>query len=408
MPAIPYRISKYLMKHFYIVVQICDILKTAVKEGIKINRLTIIVCVTISLGVLFFIFNDSVKIVADTEFTNDSNLPLEIKRMRAQKVDGQDLIDVYKELPVIDVHSHDVKLVDSNEKRIQDYGSYIHVWETYGIDKTVLFGDISEPSAVDTDRLTWKYYERYTDYIIPSFAGIPLDEKENGVELVKEKLEAGYLNIGELLAASTHSPFANGQWKAKHPYDGALPEIYNLAGEYKVPILLHIDPPNGVPIKYLKMALKNHPKTNFIFAHGNVYHSPGNVDLLLKEYDNLYIDFYAGFSRYDKGREHDLEDFVQVIEKYPDRFFLGSDSGYDIGLENSYKAMYELMDLLSPETLAMVASENYQKLIEQQPPTHYQIKKIKDLSKQLNMKDKTYHLNKQEANELIFALEKKE
>lgn len=346
------------------------------------------------------------KIVPVTEFTSDPNLHLEITKMREQKEDGRNLIDVYKELPLIDVHSHDVHLVDRNEKRIQDYGSYMNVWETYGIDQTVLFGDISEPSAVQSDRLTWKYYKKYTDYIIPSFAGIPLKKDENGVELVKEKLEQGYLNIGEIMASSTYSPFANVKWKAKHPYDGALPEIYHLAGEYKVPILLHIDPPNGVPINSLKTALKNHPKTIFIFAHGNVYNSPGNLDSLLKQYDNLYIDFYAGFSRYHKGSEQDLEDFVPLIEKYPDRFLLGSDSGYDIGLENSYLAMYELIDLLSPETATMVASENYRKLIEEQPPTDYQIKEIKDLTKNLNIKDKSYFLNKRQANELIFSLEK--
>lgn len=356
---------------------------------------------------MYFTFNDKVKIVDVTEFTKEQNLPLEIKKMRNDRVEGQELIEVYKDLPLIDVHSHDVKLVDSNEKRIQDYGSYVNVWETYGVDKTVLFGDISEPSAVQTDHLTWKYYKKYSDYIVPSFAGIPLDKDENGVEMVKEKLEQGYLNIGEILAASTYSPFANVQWKGKHPNYGVLPEIYKLAGKYKVPILLHVDPPKGAQINSLKVALENHPKTLFIFAHGNVHHSPGNLDLLLKEYDNLYIDFYAGFSRYNKGREHDLEDFVELIEKYPDRFFLGSDSGYDIGLENSYKAMYELLDLLSPETAALVASENYKKLIEEQPPTRYQIKKIKDLSEQLKIKDKTYRLNKRKANELIFRLEKR-
>ncbi|CAM3872311.1 amidohydrolase family protein [Mesobacillus thioparans] len=360
----------------------------------------------IFLSALFFLFDRSVKIMPVTEYTKDPNLRLEIIKMRKQKEDGRDLIDVYKDLPLIDVHSHDVHLVDRNEKRIQDYGSYMNVWDTYGIDQTVLFGDISEPSAVQSDRLTWKYYKKYTDYIIPSFAGIPLNKDENGVELAKEKLEQGYLNIGEIIASSTYSPFANVLWKAKHPYDGALPEIYHLAGEYKVPILLHIDPPNGVPINSLKTALKNHPKTTFIFAHGNVYNSPGNLDSLLKHYDNLYIDFYAGFSRYHKGSEQDLENFVPLIEKYPDRFFLGSDSGYDIGLENAYRAMYELIDLLTPETAAMVASENYRKLIEEQPPTDYQIKEIKRLSKQLNLKEKSYRLNKRQANELIFSLEK--
>lgn len=106
---------------------------------------------TILSFVLYFNYKDTVKIVAVTEYTKDQNLPLEVNKMRKQRVEGQELNEVYKELPLIDVHSHDIKLVDMNEKRIQDYGSYDNVWKTYGVDKTVLFGDISEPSAVHTD-----------------------------------------------------------------------------------------------------------------------------------------------------------------------------------------------------------------------------------------------------------------
>jgi hypothetical protein len=137
---------------------ICGILKTVAKGGVTIKRITLIISLLLFLFALFFLFDHSVRIVPVTEFTSDPNLQLEIIKMREQKEDGRNLIDVYKELPLIDVHSHDVHLVDRNEKRIQDYGSYMNVWETYGIDQTVLFGDISEPSAVQSDRLTWKYY----------------------------------------------------------------------------------------------------------------------------------------------------------------------------------------------------------------------------------------------------------
>ncbi|WLD94371.1 amidohydrolase family protein [Alkalihalobacillus sp. AL-G] len=364
----------------------------------------IVVCVLGGFGIQQL--NKKVKVVAEINYTYDKTMVDQIKKMRENKDDSKPLYEVYQDLPIIDVHNHDVMYLDMTETRGGDRNTSTKViWEKYGIDKTVLFGDVSEPSAIRTDKLSWKYYNKYPDLIYPSFAGVPLKEDQNGIEIVTERLEQGYLNIGEIYAASTYSPSADVIWKAEHPNWGVLPDIYDLAAKYEVPVLLHIDPPNGTPIAYLKKAMKNHPDTIFVFAHGNVYNKPENLKALLKEYDNLYVDFFPGFTRYNSGSEHKLADFVSVIEEYPDRFFLGSDSGIEIGLENSYKAMYELLDLLSPKTAAKVAYQNYEKLIEQQPPTDSQIKKIKELSKELNITSKTYQLNKREANEQIFQLE---
>ncbi len=87
---------------------------------------------------------------------------------------------------------------------------------------------------------------------------------EEAIAIVKAKLEKGYYGIGESVAASTYSPLTSQlQWKSLHPMDGNLPAIYELCATYKVPILLHIDPPFGEPITKLEDALRTYPDTIF-------------------------------------------------------------------------------------------------------------------------------------------------
>ncbi|MCF6137442.1 amidohydrolase family protein [Pseudalkalibacillus berkeleyi] len=364
----------------------------------------------IGFAVLIYIVTikgSHIQIQSDLQYNPDSEMINKVNAMRESNDGNDPLYVIYNELPVIDIHNHDASLLDTTEKRTNEHArSLIEIWEKFGIDRTVLFGNVSEPSAVQTDKLSWKYYEEYPNLIYPSFAGIPLDEKQNGAKIVKEKLERGYMNMGEIYVASTFSNNTNLSWKGEHPYWGELPEIYEVTAEYKVPILLHIDPPRGKNITYLKKALMNHPDTIFIFAHGNVYNTPSNMKALLKQHDNVYFDFFPGFTAYHPKSKHSLLDFVPLIEAYPDRFFVGSDSGYEIGLEKSYLAIYELIDLLTPETAVKVAYQNYERFIEQQPPTSYQKMKIKELTTQLKLKTKSYRLNKRRANELIFKLTK--
>lgn len=329
-----------------------------------------------------------------TDYQPETDMVEKLKLMKQSKQDGKPLYEVYKELPIVDVHNHDASSFP------------IEMWDQYGIDKVVLFGHISEPAAKNSDVATWHHYQEEPTRIYPSFAGFPIYEDES-TSTVKDYLEKGYLNIGEVAAASTYSPVvSNLMWKSKHPYDGHLPEIYDLAAEYKVPILLHIDPPSGEPIEKLKLALQNHPNTIFIFGHANAYNSIDNIETLVKEYPNLYIDFFAGFTGYNPDSSYKIKDFIPLIEKYPDQFLFGTDSGYGISYEEAVLAIYETIDLLSPETAVKIAYQNYEKMIEQQPPTKTQLKKIKNLSKKLN-EGQNYQLNKRMANELIFKLENK-
>lgn len=315
-----------------------------------------------------------------------------IERMRKNKDAGKELYEVYRDLTVIDIHNHDAANPNAIDK-----------WGRFGIDRIVLFGDISEPSAQITDELAWSQYRKEPSRVYPSFAGFPIYEYD-GLAIVQQNLEKGYLNIGEIAAASTHSPVVSKvKWKAEHPNDGNFPKIYDLAAEYRVPILLHIDPPSGAPIVHLEEALDQHPDTIIIFAHANAYNSPANIESLLKKHPNSYIDFFAGFTAYSSGSTNKLEDYVPLIEQYSDRFMLSTDSGYGLTTEHAAKGLYDLIDLLSPDTALKVAYQNYERLIEQQPPTDTQIEMIKTLSAQAG-KFETYKLNKRMANELIFEL----
>ncbi|MNG16179.1 hypothetical protein D3C84_1000630 [compost metagenome] len=95
---------------------------------------------------------------------------------------------------------------------------------------------------------------------------------------------------------------------------------------------------------------------------------------------------------------------MPLIEKYPDRFMLSTDSGYGLTTDTAAKGLYDIIDLLKPDTAAKVAYQNYERLIELQPPTDTQIETIKTLSAQAG-KHETYRLNKRMANELIFELQ---
>ncbi|WP_410770302.1 amidohydrolase family protein [Fontibacillus sp. BL9] len=327
-----------------------------------------------------------------TEYTPKDEVAL-IEKLRKNKDPNKELHEVYRDLTVIDIHNHDAP----NPVAIEN-------WRKVGIDRIVLFGSISEPSAKYTDQLAWEEYQKSPGNVYPSFAGFPIYEEE-GVEIVRNNLEKGYLNIGEVAAASTFSESVSRlPWKAEHPNDGNFPKIYDLAAKYQVPILLHIDPPNGKPVAKLEEALDAHPEAILIFGHANAHNTPENIEPLLSKHPNLYIDFFAGFTAYSPSSINKLEDYVPLMEKYPDRFMLSTDSGFGLSRDQAANGIYEMIDLLSPETALKVAYQNYEGLIERQPPTETQIETIKKLSAEAG-KFKTYELNKRMANELIFELE---
>ena len=303
-----------------------------------------------------------------------------------------DYAEKFESTIIVDIHNHDAS----------HYYKSLFVWNQYNIDKIVLFGNISEPSAMETDKQAWIAYNRYPDRFYPFFAAINTYSDEC-LEYVKNNLELGYYGIGEIMAASQFSPFANKTiWKAENPMDGYLPEIYEICAEYKAPLLLHIDPPSQKNIDALELALDTYPDTTFILAHVNVYNSNELVDSLLSAHDNLYMDLFVGFVNNPECHQS-LDDYAEIIKKYPDRFMVSSDSAYDITYEDAYKAIYDLFELLDDETVEKIAHLNFEQIIEQQPMTQSQIETIQEICNKQGIDIVYSAFNKIEANEFIIA-----
>jgi predicted TIM-barrel fold metal-dependent hydrolase len=308
----------------------------------------------------------------------------------------QDLVKDYGRLPLADAHNHGSVLGITDK---------LTLWENSGVDRVVLFGEVSKSISDLHDKFTWNWYKRYPDRIIPFFSGIDLTDPEH-LQLAKDQLEKGFFGIGEIAAASTYSPVvSNAEWKAEHPMDGILPQLYELCAEYDAPLLLHIDPPSGYPVFKLEEALEAYPDTVFIFAHANAYNSPDNIESLLNQYQNLYIDFFAGFTAFNPESANKLEDFVDVMRKYPDRFMLSSDSGYGMkrGEEQAIEGMYMVLDLLKddPKLVRNLAYDNLDALIRNQPATETQKERIRELNRRTGSQHDVSSITKLEAGRIL-------
>ncbi|WP_019911297.1 amidohydrolase family protein [Paenibacillus sp. HW567] len=306
-----------------------------------------------------------------------------------------DLVAKYKGLQLIDAHNHGASFYK--------YKGMLNTWKEDAVHQVVLFGNSSEPAAIDTDETAWNAYQQYPELIIPYFSGFDLHDK-GSLEVVKNNLEKGYFGLGEVAGASTASPsMSKVAWKANDPMDGYLPQIYDLIAAYKAPILMHVDPPNGMPVAKLEEALAKHPGTIIIFAHINAYNTPEEVDRLLGKYPNLYADFFAGFSVYnpDSGKHPEL--YIPVMKKYPNRFMLSTDSGYGIGgEEQAIDAMYRMIDLLGDSAVARkIAHDNLAAIIEAQPATVTQMKALRKLEQQTGKSYDKAKLSKAEAGTIL-------
>ena len=169
----------------------------------------------------------------------------------------------------------------------------------------------------------------------------------------------------------------------------ALKKLYKMAGKYDLPVLLHSNltskrDKGWLYLEELEDALESAPETRFILAHagtsGTLHrwqtHEDLNklIDKLLTKYDNLWIDMsWSVLEPYitesetpgidvDRGktRKGVSINWMHLLEKYPDRFMIGSDV---VGKYKSQgKILHdfdELFDHLKPETVKKVAEENF-------------------------------------------------
>ena len=164
----------------------------------------------------------------------------------------------------------------------------------------------------------------------------------------------------------------------------AFKMIYDLAADYDLPVLVHhnISPQNSDKPLYedeLIRALEHNRKCKIIWAHVGVSRRIVMDDLLilagqlLHDNPNLYVDiswiFFENYVRGDLMRGNVNTDifadmWAALIEKYPDRFMIGSDKvGHWADYPHEIEKYYMLLDKLKPETAEKLCRKNALSLI---------------------------------------------
>lgn len=197
----------------------------------------------------------------------------------------------------------------------------------------------------------------------------------NHIRLMLELYPGLWQGIGEILTrhddltALTHGETP----RANHP---ALMKVYELAAEEGLPVLLHSNitskrERDPIYLEELEEALAQNPGTTFIWAHAGtskeihryqkrVQKLRSIVATLLAKHDNLYIDVsWTVLDTYllDDGKPN--EDWVTLVEQYPDRFMVGTDLvGRFDNLAKHIQAFDVFLDALSEDTADRVARTN--------------------------------------------------
>jgi hypothetical protein len=156
----------------------------------------------------------------------------------------------------------------------------------------------------------------------------------------------------------------------------AFGRLLDLAAARDLPVLVHSDigpawleKPNF--LDEIESAVRTHPKTRVIWAHAGISRRiviPNHTDLLrrmLGQYSNLTIDLSWVIFEQEIAPGGVLDRrWASLIEEYPGRFVIGSDT---VGFFDQYKPTlqryYLLLDALKPETARKVAHDNFLALL---------------------------------------------
>ncbi|MDQ0739481.1 amidohydrolase family protein [Pseudomonas sp. W4I3] len=158
----------------------------------------------------------------------------------------------------------------------------------------------------------------------------------------------------------------------------AMTRIYHLAAENDLPVMLHSNitskrERNPLYLAEVEQPLRNHPHTRFIWAHAGtskeIHRHQVQMDFLLptlsrllEAYPNLYIDLsWSMLTPYlldDAGKPR--PEWVQLVERFPDRFMLGSDVvGRFNKLGKEMRRFDPFLDALPEDVAHKVARDNF-------------------------------------------------
>lgn len=297
-----------------------------------------------------------------------------------------------------DAHCHFVNFIqesDGAENLLEHMNaSDIENIVLFGLPVTKLWTDYDrvQPIYYD-DNDSPAYYYALTDVILAeAVKKLPKDQQNriypmicgfnpvdrNAISHIKKMVKMYpdfWVGIGEILTRHDdltrmtygRNPTAN---------SSALDPVYDFAAENNMPIWMHSD--IGDPVSNrttflyeIEEAVKNHPKTKFVWCHIGVTRDIDIKELpelavnLLKTYPNLYYDLsWVVFEQVIAPNGKPDRVWINIIEQFPDRFMIGSDKiGGFSKYEQTIRRYDVLLDQLKPETAKKVAYDNMFELV---------------------------------------------
>ena len=185
-----------------------------------------------------------------------------------------------------------------------------------GVDRGIVIADSEPESVIGSVRDCAELFRG--DAVIKVIAGIsPLINFEEQLCYCRKLLENGDI-IGMKLYTG-HEPF--------YCIESSLLPVYDLAAEFRVPVLFHTGWDNNqyaAPEKMRKLGAKRRENT-FIYCHC-FYPDTENCFEVLRECENVYFDTSSLADDADKWGQI-RKSLEKAIREMPGRFIFGSDFG---------------------------------------------------------------------------------
>lgn len=305
--------------------------------------------------------------------------------------------------PMVDAHLHYVDFMQDSE----GMDALMEAMDRAEVKQAWLFGlpvmkkwqaqAPRQPRYYLGDEAPLYYYSATDDILAGAVLALPADQQArirafisgfnptdmhaaSQIEALIERYPGMWYGIGEILTRHDQlTALTEGETpRANHP---ALMKVYQLAASYDLPVLLHsnlssLREETPIFLPELEEALEAHPQTRFVLAHAG---TSGGVEdqqsplkslvpilrALLERYDNLHVDLsWSVKEHYLLDEKGVSEEWLSLIEDFPDRFVLGSDLvGHFDSLEKQLGAFQPLLDALPKKVAEQLASGNAGRLV---------------------------------------------
>ena len=318
-------------------------------------------------------------------------------------------------IPSWDSHLHYLDFT----QRTDGFPALVERMDAIGVESAVIFGmpivkmwSESDPVRPDyyLDTDARGYYYSATDFILaqellrqpeevrkrffPFISGVnPLDRNAaEYIETVLRLYPGFWRGIGELMSRHDDlTAFTYGEPpRADHP---ALMEVYRVAAKHGLPVLIHHNISSAskrepIYLAEMERAVAANPDTVFIWAHAGISRRVEVPTLreelarVLEAYPNLNFDL--SWVVYDTivADAESFAGWIALIERFPDRFMVGSDKvGHWTTYADEMTKYNVMLRALSPETAEKFARGNIRRLLgeEKEEPVFLERKSAKEV-----------------------------